>query len=151
MGYSPWGHQESDITELACTSPSEPLAAPQCRNIWGPLGLCLLVTEPWGQDGLVSHRVVWWQVIETTSVVLEELGPSSGIPTGIYRMEIGGQSGLLHGLMPTPSPPITVSKPQERVAQPQLRTASHTPSHGVMGGLGPPSKEDIMTPQNYMQ
>ena len=28
VGYSPWGHQEFDITEHARTSPSEPLAAP---------------------------------------------------------------------------------------------------------------------------
>ena len=29
--------------------------SPTCRNIWGSLGLCPLVTEPWGQDGLVSQ------------------------------------------------------------------------------------------------
>ena len=125
--------------------------SPTCGNIWGSLGLCLLVTEPWGQDGLVSRRVVWWRVVETTSAGLEELGLSSGIPKGIHRMETGGQSGLPHGLMLTPSPPATISKPQERVAWPQTRTASHTPSRGVMGGLGRPSKEDIMTPQNYVQ
>ena len=150
MGYSPWGHQELDITEHACTSPSEPLAAPHVGIFGAHLASVSLSLSP-GVRMDLYRRVVWWQVVETTSAVLEELGLSSGIPKGIHRMETGGQSGLPHGLMLTPSPPATVSKPQERVAQPQTRTASHTPLCGVMGGLGPSSKEDIMTPQNYVQ
>lgn len=69
-------------------------------------------------------------MVETASALLEELGLSSGTPKGTHRMETGGQSGLPHGLMLTPSPPATVSKAQERVAQPQPRTASHTPLWG---------------------